>query len=167
MKRNFFYTAIFITTILFGTISFANARGPGRDRCNGPDQKIDRRAKPRNIDTCISGLDLSSEQIALFRKVREEHMENMDRIRDDMHKYRNQKRKQFQKVTDIDEKSLENLLNQGSELWKERERERLSYRQQVSALLTQEQKDRLYICKSFRSKSGREHRQGRPIPPED
>ena len=96
----------------------------------------------------------------------EEHRENMDRIMEDMHKYRTQQRKQLQQGADVDEKSLENLLNQGSEMWKEKERERIRYRQQISTLLTQEQNDRLYMCKSSRPKPRWEKRQGRPpIPP--
>ena len=167
MKLKSFFITVFIISFLFAIISFAQARGPGRGNCNGPDQEIGRGAKYRNMDACLEELDLSSDQIAQLRKVREEHMGNMDQIRDDMHKYRVQQRKHMQKGTDVDEKSLEDLLNQGSEFWKEREREKIRYRNQISALLTQEQKDKLYMCKNFRPNPRWENRKGKPFSPEE
>ena len=163
MKRRSFLITIFVITFLFAAISIAQARGPGKGRCNGPDQGMDRGGRQRNIDACLGELDLSSDQIAQLKKVREKHMENMDRIREDMHKYRIQQRKQLQKGADVDEESIEDLLNQGSKLWQERERGKLRYRQQISALLTQEQKDRLYMCKNFKPKW--KDQQGRPMLP--
>jgi Spy/CpxP family protein refolding chaperone len=170
MKPRSFFTAIFIITFLLVTISIARAHGPGRGRFNGPEQGMGKGSRHGNIDACLEKLDLSSDQIAQLKKIREEHRENMDRIREDMHKYRTQQRKQLQKGADVDEKPLEDLLNQGSEIWKERERERMRYRHQISDLLTQEQKDRLYMCKSSRPKPRWEDRQGKPPfppPPEE
>ena len=161
MKHRSFFAIIFVVILLFGTISFAQARGPGRGRDKGPDRGMGREARHGHIDACFADLDLSSDQIVQFRKIREGHRESMDRIKEEMHKYRIQKRKQMQKGIDADPETSEDLLNQGSELWKEREREMLNYRNQLSGLLTQEQKDKLYMCENFRPKPGWEERQGR------
>ncbi|MGA1790840.1 MAG: Spy/CpxP family protein refolding chaperone [bacterium] len=157
MKRRSYVTVFFLMIFFFATISIAQARGPGR--C-GPDKGMGREVRQKNINNCLSELNLSSDQIARFRDIRDAHMEKMDRIRGEMHEYRTQKRK-LQKVTDVDQKSLETLLDQGSELWKEREREQVQYRQQISALLSQEQKDRLYMCETFRTRPGRQEKPGR------
>lgn len=155
MKRRSYVTVFFLMIFFFATISIAQARGPGR--C-GQDNGMGGEFRQKNINNCLGELNLSSDQIARFRDIREEHMEKMDRIREDMQEYRTQKRK-LQSVTDVDQKSLETLLDQGSELWKEREREQLRYRRQISSLLSQEQKDRLYMCETFRPRPGR---QGKP-----
>ena len=157
MKRRSYVTVFFLMVFFLATLSIAQARGPGR--C-GPDKGVGREVRQRNINNCLSELNLSSDQIARFRDIREEHMEKMDRIRGEMYEYRTRKRK-LQKVADVDQKSLETLLDQGSELWKEREREQLRYRRQISALLSQEQKDRLYMCDTFRPGPGRQEKPGR------
>lgn len=168
MNRRSFFTTIFIITFLFVTLSIAQARGPGRGRFNSPEQGKVKGLRHGNMDACLEELDLSSDQIAQLKKIREEHRENMDSIREEMHKFRTQQREQLQKGADVDEKSLEDSLNKGSEIWKERERERIRYRQQISDLLSQEQKDKLYMCKNFRPKPRWKDRQGRPaITPED
>ena len=157
MKRRSYATVFFLMIFFFATISVAQARGPGRCR---PDKGMGREVRQRNTDGCLADLDLSSDQIARFRDIREEHMDKMDRIRGKMQEYRTQKRK-MQAMTDTDQKSLETLLDQGSELWKEREREQLRYRRQIYALLSQEQRDRLYMCDTFRSRPGRQERPDR------
>lgn len=168
MNRRSFFTAIFIITFLLVTISFAQARGPGRGRFNSPEQGMGKGPMHGNVDSCLEELDLSPDQIARIKKIREEHRENMDRIREEMHNYRTQQRKHMQQEADVDDKSLEELLNQGSEMWKEREREKMRYRRQISALLTQEQRDRLYMCKGSGPKPRWEGRKGSPpIPPEE
>ncbi|MGA1864102.1 MAG: Spy/CpxP family protein refolding chaperone [bacterium] len=168
MKRRSFITAIFVITFLLSTISIAQAHGPGRGRFNDPGREMCNGAGYEDMDACLGELDLSSDQIAQLKKIRQEHMENMDRIREEMRKYRSQQRKQLQNGADMDEKSLEEMLNQGAEMWKEREREQIRYRHQISNLLTQKQRDSLYMCKSFRPKPGREDQHGRPpFPPEE
>lgn len=168
MKRRSFITAIFIITFLLSTISIVQAHGPGRGRFNDPDRGMGNGPRHGDMDACLGELDLSSDQIARLKKIRQEHMENMDRIREEMQKYRSQQRKQLQNGADMDEKSLEDLLNQGAEMWKEREREQFRYRHQISDLLTQKQRDSLYMCKSFRPKPRWEDRHDRPpFPPEE
>ncbi len=166
MKLISLITIIFMITLLLATISVAQARGPGKGRSNGVDGGMGKGLRQRNIDACLRDLDLSSDQIAQFRKIRDAHMDTMEQVRDDMHKYRVQKRKQLQKGVDTDQKSLENLLDEGAKLWKEREMGQMQYRQKISSLLTQEQKDRLYMCETFRPQSGWGPSKGRPVPPE-
>lgn len=136
MKRKVFYTMIFVCILIFGSISIVQAYRPGRGSGNKPGRDMGRGPRQTNIDECIGELELSSDQISVFRKLREEHRDNMDQLREGMHKYKTQMRQAMQKGTDVGE----DILNQGAELWKGRERERLRYRQQISNLLTQEQK---------------------------
>ena len=166
MKRRSYLIIILSITLLLATISVSQARGPRKGGCNGKDAEMGRGLRQRNIDVCLRDLDLSSDQIAQFRKIRDAHIDTMEQIRDDMHKYRAQKRKQLQKGVATDQKSLENLLDEGAKLWKEREMEKMQYRQKISSLLTQEQKDRLYMCETFRPRQGRGPSRGRPVPPE-
>lgn len=168
MKRRSFISTIFIITFLLSTISIAQSRGPGGQRFNCLEQGMGKGPRYGGMDACLGELDLSSDQISQLKKIRQEHMENMDRIREEMRKYRSQQRKQLQNGADMDEKSLEDLLNQGAEMWKERERQQFRYRHQISELLTQKQRDSLYMCKSFRPKPRWEDRHDRPqFPPEE
>lgn len=152
MKHKFFITTIFATIFFLGIIPFAQAHGPGRGEFSNRHQRKGKGPKQGNIDACLEKLDLSADQMAQFRKIREEHNENMAHIRDDMREFRARQREQLNKGTAIDEKTEEELLNQGATFWKEKERLRLRYRQHLNDLLTQEQKDTLYMCRNFRSK---------------
>jgi len=163
MKRIAFLSMIFVFIFLFATISITQAYRPGRGGGNRPDRGMCREPMPGKFDKCIGELGLSSDQISEFRKLRETHMGNMEQIREGMHTYKVQVRKAIQNGTDVDD----DLLNQGSELWKERERERVRYRRQLSNLLTQEQKDKLYMCQNFRSRAKGYFPQGDPAPPEE
>ena len=162
MKRKAMLSMILICVLLFGTISIVQAYRPGCGLGNKPGRGIGRGPMQTNIDECIEELDLSPDQISEFIKIREAHGENMDRIREEMGTYRSQMRQAMQKGTDLGE----DILNQGAELWKERERERLKFRQQLSNLLTQEQRDRLYMCKNFRSRPRDNTPKSNFVPPE-
>lgn len=148
MKRASFMSVILVIILLCATVSIGQARGPGRGRCIGPQGEDGRGPGQRGVNACLADLDLSSDQIARLRKIREEHLANMDRIRQDMRTCRNQI-DALQNGTDADQAALEKFLDQGANQWKEREKERLRYRQQISALLTQEQRDSLYMCETF------------------
>lgn len=167
MRRTSFITIIMVVILLCATVSIGQARGPGKGGCIGPQGEYARGSGQRGINACLADLDLSSDQIARFRKIREEHLANMDRIRQEMRTYRNQTRSLLQNGTDVDQGALEKLLDKGSSQWKEREKEHLRYRQQISALLTQEQKDRLYMCETFKQGPRWGYPQGRSVPPEE
>ncbi len=152
MRGRSFFTIIFAIVFLAAIVTIAYAHGPGRKMGSGQDWQIDKGLRHRGIDTCLDKLDLTSEQIAQIKTVRKEHRENMGSIKEDMNIYRTRLREQVLKETDFDQNSFDEIINQGSEVWKEMERERLRYLQQVSELLTQEQKDKISsftVCRDY------------------
>ncbi|MGA1867288.1 MAG: Spy/CpxP family protein refolding chaperone [bacterium] len=152
MKHKFFITTIFATILLCGIISVAQAHGPGWGEFRKQRQGKGRGLRQGNNNACWENLNLSEDQTAQFRKINEEYNENMEQIRDSMRQFRVRVREQLNKGTAIDEKTEEELLDQGATFWKEKERLKLRYRQRLNDLLTQEQKDKLYLCRNFRSK---------------
>lgn len=164
-RKSLFEGAIFIF-ILFMLFSVAQARGPGQGRGVPPEQIMRKgvnegqgMGRPHGgkglglekgrMDYCLAGLDLSSEQIAKLRGIREEHLQKMAQIRGDMQKYRAQHRTEVRKGEGEEQGKSEDTLDQIAELWKEREREMRHYREQITTMLTQEQKDKLYMCESI------------------
>ena len=167
MKRRSFFTIALVITFLLATTICAQARMFGRGRGNKSARGMGKGQRQGVIDTCLSDLDLSSEQITQLRQIREEHRENMEKIRTDKRKYKTEMRELMREGIDADQISLEKILNQGAESWKKGEKEKLLYRRQLLGLLTQGQKDTLYMCENFKPRPRPENRQGTPFSPEE
>ncbi|MGA1824993.1 MAG: Spy/CpxP family protein refolding chaperone [bacterium] len=166
MKHKSFFTIALVITFLLATVISAQARMFGDGRCNKSNRGMRKGHRQCGIDMCLSDLDLSSEQITQLRQIREEHRKNMESIRTDQRQYRKDMRELMQKGTDADQISLEKMLNQGAESWKKREKEKLVYRQKLFGLLTQEQKNKVYMCENFKLRPRGQDQKGPSFFPE-
>lgn len=144
MQRKSLIIVTIIGVFLFITASAVHACGPGFGRNRGHGFEGTGRGK----DACINDLNLTSDQISKFREIREDHLNKMQDLRGKWADSRAKERPLLSKEK-LDQAEADALIQQGAELWKEQAKERLDYKQKILGILTQEQKDRLYMCRNF------------------
>lgn len=157
MKRKYFLISIFIVLFLIVSLSILHAHGPGREMRKGTVHRMSReragREMPGNrINRCLKELDLSAEQSEKLNQYRQDHISNMEKIHTQINDYRVRQRQLIQSNSDENAAGIDALIDEGVELWKQQERERIRFQSQLYDMLTQEQRDKLVTCESLNQK---------------
>jgi len=159
MKHKYFFSTIFIIIIIIASVSLVHAYRPGKGKgtradmgfgASRPERGACKKPVEKGFGRCLGELELTPEQISKLRSLEEEHLEKRSKMKADMEQYRERKRSMLNQGTDVTEEQIQNLVDEGAELWKVKETEMLRHTQQILDLLNQEQRERLNLCEGMR-----------------
>jgi Spy/CpxP family protein refolding chaperone len=156
MKRTILFSLLIVGVLLAGTHAFGWSGGPGmRDCQNGPratQGMMGEQRQEQQQQKMAVILDLSEEQQQQLQALREQHRQQQQALRTEMQASREQLR-EVARANDADEASIRAAVQEHAELKTRMMVDSAKHRQQVAALLTPEQQQKMEQLRELKGDS--------------